>query len=262
MSGTAIIAGRGRLPAVLRAAVPDAVVASMSGFIPEDVVPDIEFRLERLVPLLRDLSSRNVSRIIFAGAVKRPDLDPSLFDPETAAQVPRILAAMQGGDDGLLRAVIALFEETGFDVIGAQEIAPDLVPVEGIICGDVTEQHRADATRAASIVAALGSVDVGQGAVVSRGLCLAMEALPGTDAMLDWVCATRTGTGGVFYKAPKPQQDKRIDLPTLGLDTLRRAEAAKIDCIAWEAGGVLLLDRDDVVAEAERCGITLWARGI
>lgn len=260
MTRTAIIAGRGGLPAAVARALQAPVVASMDGFMPDGLVPDVVFRLERLALLLRDLRDREVERVIFAGGVERPALDPSMFDPETAALVPRLLAAMQGGDDATLRAVAALFEEFGFEVAGVEAVAPELVPSAGVIAGAPADADRKDAERACAIVAALGAADVGQGAVVARGLCLAVEALPGTDAMLDWVAATRKGEGGVFYKAPKPAQDRRMDLPTLGVETVRRAAAAKLGCIAWEAGGVILLDRDAVVAEAEALGITLWAR--
>ncbi|WP_435168021.1 LpxI family protein [Falsirhodobacter sp. 1013] len=260
MSRIAIIAGSGALPAAVAAAVTDPVVAAMDGFLPDGLVPDLVFRLERLAPLLRELAARDVERVIFAGAVRRPTLDPALFDPQTAAMVPRILAAMRGGDDGLLRAVVDVFEEAGFEVVGVSDLAPGLVPPEGVLAGALTERDRLDTDRAAQIVGALGSVDVGQGTVVADGLCLAVETLPGTDAMLDWVAATRQGKGGVFFKAPKPEQDRRIDLPTLGVTTIRRAVAAGLSCVAWEAGGVILLDRDALVAEAAEQGITLWAR--
>ncbi|HEX9858493.1 MAG TPA: UDP-2,3-diacylglucosamine diphosphatase LpxI [Paracoccaceae bacterium] len=270
MSRTAIIAGRGGLPAALVAALPERpLVAALEGFAPDGLVPDQTFRVERLALFLRLLTDSGVSRVVFAGAVQRPWLDPALFDPQTAQMVPRLLAAMQAGDDATLREVVAIFEEAGFAVAGVQDIAPDLVPGPGTLCGAPSEADSRDAARAAVIVAALGGVDVGQGAVVAQGLCLAVEALPGTDAMLDWVAQTAgqmgarpnpAGAKGVFYKAPKPGQDHRIDLPTLGLETLRRAARAGLAGIAWQAGGVIVLDRAAMIAEAERLGLFLWAR--
>jgi len=146
-----------------------------------------------------------------------------------------------------------------------QEIAPALVPGAGVLCGAVNERDSTDAARAAAIVAALGRVDVGQGAVVQHGLCLAVEALPGTDAMLGAVAAIPAGlrpagAKGVFYKAPKPLQDRRIDLPALGVETVRRVAAAGLGGIVWEAGGVICLDLPVMRAEAEAAGLFLWAR--
>jgi len=266
MTRTAIIAGRGALPAALLAAMGTRpFVAALEGFAPAGVEPDLAFRVERLVPFLRRLEDEGVARVCFAGAVQRPRLDPALFDPETATMVPRLLAAMGQGDDATLREVLAIFEEAGFALAGVEEIAPALVPGAGVLCGEVTERDRADATRAAGIVAALGRVDVGQGAVVQQGLCLAVEALPGTDAMLAGVAAIPAGlrpagARGVFYKAPKPAQDRRIDLPALGVETVRRVADADLGGIAFEAGGVICLDLPAMQAEAAARGLFLWAR--
>ena len=266
MTRTAIIAGRGALPAALVAALPERpFVAALEGFNPAGLVPDLAFRVERLVPFLRRLEEEGVARVCFAGAVQRPRLDPALFDPDTATMVPRLLAAMGQGDDATLREVLAIFEEAGFALAGVEEIAPALVPGAGVLCGEVTERDRADAARAAGIVAALGRVDVGQGAVVQQGLCLAVEALPGTDAMLAGVAAIPAGlrpagARGLFYKAPKPAQDRRIDLPALGVETVRRAAEAGLGGIAFEAGGVICLDLPAMQAEAAARGLFLWAR--
>ncbi|NUB43375.1 UDP-2,3-diacylglucosamine diphosphatase LpxI [Fertoebacter nigrum] len=262
----ALIAGRGGLPAALVAALPQPpLVAALEGFVPDAVAVDHVFRVERLAPFLRLLQDEGVTRVVFAGAVTRPRLDPALFDPATAQLVPVLLAALQGGDDATLRAVIGIFEDHGFAVQGVADLAPALLPGEGVLCGAPTEADARDADRAAAIVAALGAVDVGQGAVVAQGLCLAVEALPGTDAMLDWVAQTArrpnpAGAKGVFYKAPKPGQDRRIDLPALGVETLHRAAAAGLAGVAFQAGGVILLDPAAMVAEAGRLGLFLWAR--
>lgn len=267
MTRTAVIAGQGRLPALLAGALEAPLVAALQGFVPEGLRPDMEFRVERLVPFLNHLQDQGVTRVVFAGAVRRPRLDPALFDPATAQLVPQLLAAMQAGDDAALRGIIAIFEDHGLSVVGAAEVAPDLVPGEGLLCGTPTEADARDASRAADIVAALGAADVGQGAVVAQGLCLAVEALPGTDAMLDFVAAHAAalrpdpqGARGVLYKAPKPGQDLRVDLPALGVETVARAARAGLGGIVWQAGAVLLLDRTDMVAAAERAGLFLWSR--
>ena len=265
---TAIIAGRGILPAALVDAFAEVpLICALDGFAPDGLVVDQVFRIERLALFLRLLEDRGVTRVIFAGAVQRPRLDPSLFDPQTAMLVPRLLGAMQAGDDAALRIVIDIFEEAGFVVVGAQELAPGLVPGAGVLCGKPSECDIADAARAAVIVAALGRVDVGQGAVVAQGLCLGVEALAGTDALLDTVAALPdllrpdpARGRGVLYKAAKPGQDRRVDLPTLGVDTVRRAAAAGLGGIAWEADAVICLDLTAMCAEAQLAGLFLWAR--
>lgn len=264
---TAIIAGQGALPGLLagalRAAGVPFVLAGIEGFAPEGC--DLVFRLERLIPFLDALRGQGVARVVFAGALHRPRLDPALFDPRTAALVPRFLAAMQGGDDATLRTVISLFEENGFNVLGAGDLLPDLLPAAGVL-GRVAPDAGAerDAARAAEIVAALGAVDVGQAAVVARGICLSVEAIAGTDAMLDTVAGLPAhlrapGRAGLLYKAAKPGQDRRIDLPALGPATVARAHAARLAGIAFQPDGVMLIDRATMVARADDLGLFLWA---
>lgn len=264
---TALIAGQGRLPAALAAAMAEPpLVAAMDGFAPEGLTVDLTFRVERLVPFLRALERDGVGQVIFAGAVTRPRLDPALLDEATAGLLPRLMAAMAAGDDATLRVVIQLFEEFGFSVVGVEAIAPALLPGPGVLAGTVSARDEADAVRATAIVAALGAVDVGQGAVVAQGLCLGVEALPGTDALLAQVSgigALRPDPArgrGVFYKAAKPGQDRRIDLPTLGPETLRGAAAAGLGGVAFEAGSVICLDLAEMQRLAGELGLFLWAR--
>ena len=274
MPATALIAGTGALPVLLaqrlEAEGAPFLLAEMEGH-PAQARPGwrVErFCVEQLAKLFERLREAGVSRVVFAGAVTRPQIDPSRIDPETAQFLPRLLAALQQGDDVLLRAVIALFEEAGFEVVGAEAIAPELVPGEGVLTSvQPSEADRSDAARAAEIVAALGALDVGQGAVVAQGLCLAVETLPGTDAMLRWVAdvagASRPdarGAGGVLYKAPKPGQERRVDLPAIGPETIAGAARAGLAGVVIEAGGVMILDRAATLDEADRQGLFLWAR--
>lgn len=265
---TALIAGQGALPAALVAAMLEKpLVTAMEGHAPDGLVVDLSFRIERLVPFLRALEREGVQEVVFAGAVTRPRLDPALLDPDTAMLLPRLMQAMAAGDDATLRVVIALFEEFGFAVTGVEAVAPALLPGPRVLAGKVTAQDEADASRAARIVAALGAVDVGQGAVVVQGLCLAVEALPGTDAMLEAVAALKPGLRpdpargrGLAFKAAKPGQDRRIDLPTLGPDSLRAVAAAGLGGLAFTAGGVICLDLPQMQRLAGELGLFLWAR--
>ncbi len=264
MTKLALIAGAGGLPAALVAALPDRpLICALDGFAPAGLTPDQSFRVERLAVFLRWLEDQGVSEVCFAGAVQRPRLDPALFDPATATLVPRLLAAMGQGDDATLREVLAIFAEHGFALKCVTDIAPHLVPGAGVYAGAVSPQDEKDAARAEAIVAALGAVDVGQGCVVAGGLCLAVETLPGTDAMLGFVAqipAALRPAKGLFYKSPKPGQDRRIDLPALGVQTVRNAAAAGLGGIVWQAGGVICLDLSAMQQEAEALGLFLWAR--
>ncbi|SDE10340.1 LpxI family protein [Limimaricola pyoseonensis] len=258
----ALLAGTGALPGEILARRPDALVCEMRG-VPVDapeVAERLSYRIETLGTLLAELKAHGVDEICLAGAMTRPAVDPSAIDAATAPLVPRLMAAMGQGDDGTLRAVMALLEEQGFALRAAHEIAPDLLPEAGAL-GAVApnDAHRADADRAEAVHRAMAAADVGQACVVRGGLCLAVEALPGTDWMLDSL-ANGEAAGGLLYKAPKPGQDRRADLPVIGPATVERAARAGLSAIVIAAGGVMVLGRDEVVALADRHGIALWVR--
>jgi DUF1009 family protein len=138
------------------------------------------------------------------------------------------------------------------------------LPQAGLLAGVLPPQAEADAARAEAIVAALGAVDVGQGCVVVGGLCLGVEALPGTDQMLAQVASLpqsiRPKGQGLFYKAAKPNQDRRVDLPTIGPATLRGVAEAGLSGLAFQAGSVICLDLPQMQSIALETGLFLWAR--
>lgn len=270
-----IVAGRGALPAALARALAaqgrGAVLAEMVGFAVDnpDGLPVIPFRVEKLGALFKALRAAAVAEVAFAGAVARPRLDPAQFDFKTMTLAPRFLPALKGGDDATLRAVLDIFEAEGFAVRAAHDIAPELLPEPGVLTrAQPGSRDRKDAARAARIVAALSAVDVGQGAVVAGGLALGIEALPGTDRMLAQIAALPTdlrpdpaAARGVLFKGPKAGQDRRIDLPVIGPDTVAGAVVAGLSGIVIAAGGVMVLDRAAVVAAADAAGLFLWVRG-
>jgi DUF1009 family protein len=266
----AIIAGSGVLPGMLSKALTAAGRSHLCCH-PHGVAVDLEdaeeFYFERSISFFRSLEQRGVRQVVMVGKFHRPrSLNIMRFEGSTLMAAPRILASLRKGDDASLRALAEIIEELGLEVVGVEDVAPRLLPEPGLYASRVpSEVDRTDVERAAYIVEAMSAVDVGQGAVVAGGLCLATEALPGTDAMLDWVAQTREdlpsgSRSGVLYKAPKIHQDRRMDLPAIGPITVQKAAAAGLAGIAWEARGALLLDADQTMAEADRLGLFLWAR--
>ncbi|EDY37226.1 phosphatidate cytidyltransferase [Cyanobium sp. PCC 7001] len=266
----AIIAGAGVLPRMLSQALTASgrphLVCRPHGL--EVEIDDAEeFYFERSISFFRSLEQRGIRQVVMVGKFHRPRaLNIMRFEGSTLMAAPRILASLRKGDDASLRALAEIIEELGLEVVGVEEVAPNLLPEPGLYASRLpSEADRADVERAAHIVEAISMVDVGQGAVVAGGLCLATEALPGTDAMLDWVASSRAlgpeaPRSGVLYKAPKLQQDRRMDLPAIGPTTVAKAAAAGLSGIAWEARGALLLDAERTMADAERLGLFLWAR--
>ena len=265
MTRLAIIAGDGKLPGeIAKACAEPPLICAPEGALPAGLGVDRRFRFERLSPFLRALGDEGVGAVVLAGAMQRPALDPALFDPATASLMPQLLPAMQQGDDALLRALIGVIEDHDLTVLGVADVAPGLLAGEGVLgAREPGKAEEADAARGLDILQALGPVDVGQGCVVAQGLCLAMETLYGTDAMLDFVAlnrpARRPEKGGVFVKRAKPGQDRRADLPAIGPQTVAAVQRAGLSGIALQAGAVVMLDRAALIAQADVAGVALWS---
>jgi len=268
MSRVALIAGGGRLPASLHTELAgqghSPLVCAPEGVSPDGLSVDLPFRFERLAPFLRALADHGVTQVVLAGAIQRPTMDPSMFDRETASFVPGMIAAMQGGDDAALRWFIALIEEFDIAVVGLADVAPGLLVGDGVLTTrDPLRSEQDDAARGGDILSALSPVDVGQGCVVASGLCLGVETIFGTDALLADVARHRQEraphSGGVFVKRAKAGQDLRADLPTIGVATVNAAVRAGLGGLCLQAGRVIVLDRPAVVAAADAAGLALWA---
>ncbi|MEM6276162.1 MAG: UDP-2,3-diacylglucosamine diphosphatase LpxI [Pseudomonadota bacterium] len=261
-----LIAGEGELPALIAARQTERpYVAALAGHPPDNLTPDLTFRLEHLGTALGHMQAAGVTRLCLIGRVRRPEVSMDAVDAATAPLVPRLMAAMGQGDDGALRGILAILEEAGFSIVGAHETAADLLPPAGLLAGSLAPADEADADRAAEIVEAMGRVDVGQACIVAAGQALAVEALPGTDHMLDTLASDRAGgtslpAGGLLFKAPKPGQDLRADMPTVGPETLSRAARAGLGGVVLAAGGVLLVEPERCAEIARDSGLFLWVR--
>lgn len=259
----ALIAGEGRLPDyVARSLNAPLTIAALEGTVLEGLTPNRTFRVEQIGSFIADLKENGVTEVCFAGSIPRPRLDPSAVDAATMPLVPQMMQALQMGDDAALRTVLSFFEDAGLTVRGAHEIVPSLLPAPGVPTRRKPDKaHERDANRGATVLAALGAADVGQSTIIAGGQALAVEATPGTDWMLESIVAYRGGrTGGLLYKAPKPEQDRRVDMPTIGPDTVKHAAHAGLDGIVIAAGGVLAIDIEDIVARLDARNMILWVR--
>ncbi|SPF80363.1 LpxI family protein [Pseudoprimorskyibacter insulae] len=252
----ALIAGQGALPSAVAAAAPERpLICALQPYLPDDLSVDRSFRIEQLGGFLHWLRSQGVTQICMCGRVERPRIDLKALDWRTALLVPRIRRAIKRGDDGALRIVIGILEQAGFEVLGAHEIAPSLLPVAGVLTqAGPTDTARADAALADQVLGDQGRADQGQSCVLNGGV-IARESDAGTDAMLAGVQGA-----GTLFKGPKPGQDRRADLPVIGPDTARSIIRAGLDGIAIQAGGVMVLEQAEVIRLLDAAGKFLWVR--
>ncbi|MDX2233784.1 MAG: UDP-2,3-diacylglucosamine diphosphatase LpxI [Hyphomonadaceae bacterium] len=268
-SKLAIVAGAGDLPVRLAAQCAATgrpyFVARIAGMADPalDAHPGATFGLGEMGARFKALKDGGCDAVTFAGLVRRPDFKTLRLDARATLMLPKVLAAARRGDDALMRAILEEFEREGFTVVGPETVLGDLLAPKGVLGAIAPDDAaRADVVKAAAIAGALGAWDVGQGAVVCDGFALALEAAEGTDAMLARVASLPEAVRGradarrgVLVKRAKPVQDRRIDLPTIGLSTLEGAAAAGLCGIAIEAGGALIVDCDAVIARANALGL-------
>lgn len=261
-----IIAGGGALPAKVAAAARAGgrfvFILGLEGFADPAVLaswPHEIIRMGAAGRILATLRAQRCQDLVMIGPVRRPSLLDMRPDAEGARILARVGRAAFAGDDGLLAAVIKIFAEEGFSVIGAHEVMTEALAPAGLLTKAAPDaQAMADIQRGVQVARLLGAADVGQGCVVQQGLVLAVEAIEGTDAMLArCVGLRRDGIGGVLVKLVKPGQDKRADLPTIGPDTVRHAAAAGLRGVAFEARATILAEREACLAAADEAGLFL-----
>ncbi len=264
-----IIAGSGALPI---AVAEDAARAGHNPFIAGlagnagagiERFPHAYVHIGQLGRLLSILRREGCTRIVFAGGLRRPNLFRIKADAGFFRHLPQILRLFKGGDDTVLRGVARFFEERGFQVLAAHEVAPRLLAPKGAFSVLAPgKEDLKDIELGFRAAHALGLFDIGQAAVVARNYVLAVEAAEGTDAMLrrcrelnKWGFTARKG---VLVKRPKPGQDLRLDLPAIGPRTVELAAEAGLAGIAVEAGAVLLVDVDELVEKADKSALFLY----
>lgn len=269
----AVVAGSGLLPrqvvdALLRQGQAPVVIAIEGEANPTDYdgldvhpVPPA-----RLAVMLPKLNRWNVDRLVLAGGVAtRPPLRDLRFPPSFLLQLPRLIRAYAQGDDGLLRAVIGFIESRGIKVLGAHEIAPDLLAPAGPL-GRVKPDRQGlqDIEAAAEAARTIGRLDVGQAAIAVGGRAVALEGIEGTDGLLQRMKELRNhgrlagAKGGVLAKCAKPQQDARADLPTIGPRTVSDAAEAGLSGIAVDAERAIVLDMAETIRRADSHGLFIF----
>lgn len=269
----AIIAGGGFLPVYLadaaRAAGENPVIAVLKDEPPRDwsAYDHALLGVGDFAGFEALFDRYDVRRIVMSGSVRRRpewrEIRPTFLSLLKMPGVVRTL--LTSGDDTVLKMVIGLLEVKGRRVIGAHEIAPDLLATTGPLGRNKpSEEDLKDIRQASRAADALGMLDVGQGAVSVGGRIVALEGAEGTDEMMARVASLRTAARistrrkGVLVKLCKPQQDLRADLPSIGVSTVANAKAAGLAGIAVEAGRALLLEREAAIAAADEAGLFIY----
>jgi DUF1009 family protein len=220
-------------------------------------VPHLWLPLGAAAKLKALADAEGIKEIVMIGRVRRPSL-LEIKPDWLALKVLTKIGMNMLGDDALLCAIgTAMEQEAGIKVIAIQDVFGDLLTPEGQL-GSVKADEDAlkDVARGMDVAKALGQLDVGQSVIVQQGMVLGVEAIEGTDALINRAGSVkREGAGGVLVKIAKPQQDNRYDLPTIGPDTIAAMAKAGLRGVALEAKRSLLIEREATIDAANKASI-------
>lgn len=263
-----IIAGGGDLPKyVVAASVQEAhevTVIALEGFANISHYKGAhKLRPAEYGKMVKTLKKAKCTHVCFAGIVTRPDFKALKPDFKAMLHMAGAIKAAKNGDDALMRYLLSLFEKEGFEIVAPQDLCQSLLLPEGVLGAiKISESHSGDVRKACEIALKMGALDIGQGAVIARGVVLAVEAQEGTDLMLERVKnlprdirGSADNRLGVLAKMLKPEQDARVDLPTIGPMTVEKAAEAGLAGIVAEGGRAFVIDRQEVIKLANASGL-------
>ncbi len=218
---------------------------------------------EELGKVLSMLKRQGVTHVVLAGGVaRRPPLSTLRYSPRILLHLPRLVAGYASGDDGLLRAITAVIGSYGIRLVGVHDVVPELLAPQGLLTRAApARRDERDIAAALAAARAIGRLDIGQAAVAVGGRAIALEDIDGTDGLLRRAETLRSHgrlagkTGGVLVKCSKPGQELRVDLPTIGPQTVTAAHAAGLAGIAVEAERSLVLQSGETVRRADALGL-------
>ena len=258
-----LIAGGRQFPLMVARGVKTAghrlVVAGFTGHTNMDVAPlaDVwqELKLGKLSKLIEYFKANGVDRVVMAGTIDKPKvMDVRHLDMRA---VKLLFQNKNKGDAGILGVLAQEFEREGMPVIPAHEHVPEILAPNGVATRrPPSEEEWSDIRFGWNIAKNLGRMDIGQCVVVKEGVVAAVEALEGTDATIQRGCELG-GPGCTVVKTFKPGQQRRVDLPSFGADTVRAMIDGKASCLAYEAGKSLFFEREEAVALADRHGLVV-----
>ena len=259
----AIIAGNGSIPFYLIEEFKNIgreycliIIEGHGKELSEQYNPDFIVSLSKMGRAVKYVKSLGIKHILMVGGVTRPSLKNIIPDLWTAKLLTTINSKVSGDNSVLSKLTYAL-EKEGFIIIAPEEILPNLICPKGTL-GKIkpNEQNHKDISTGFKVAKIIGANDIGQSLVIENGLIIAVEAAEGTDRMIKRsLSLKKEKKAGVLIKVIKPMQDKRIDRPVIGINTIKEAKIAGLDGIALESNEIIILNYNDVILYADKEGL-------
>ncbi|MBR1734398.1 MAG: UDP-2,3-diacylglucosamine diphosphatase LpxI, partial [Alphaproteobacteria bacterium] len=216
-------------------------------------IPFINIKIGQVAAAITFFRKELVNKVVFAGAVKRPNFNDLSLDVKGASWLLKLGKSIFAGDDVLLRSVAELLNKEGFEIISGTELIGDKAFVENGILSQKKPKKSdwLDIQKGFNVAKAIGQLDIGQSVVICNGDVLGVECVEGTDALIKRCSELRKqSTGGVLVKVSKPQQDQRLDLPTVGISTLENLHTYGFLGLAVESEHCIVLDKEKFIEKA------------
>ena len=262
-----LIAGNGRFPFLVLEAARCQGIEMVVAAIKEETSPEIErqartvhwLSLGQLGKLIKTFKAEGVNKAIMAGQVKHKQIFSGILPDLKMMQVLASLATRN--TDSLIGAVARVLEDEGIHLVESTSFLEPLLPLPGVLTKRAPmEDEQKDLDYGYSLARELGRLDVGQTVVVADVACIAVEAMEGTDAVIERAAGLANGRPLRVVKLAKPGQDLRFDVPVIGIPTVDVMKRSGVTAMMIEARKTLMIDRDELLREADAAGITIVAR--
>ncbi len=220
-------------------------------------VKNSEIGLTEIEKSLKFFRENNVDTIVLAGDVRRPKFSEISLDATGMKWLARLGFSIFAGDDALLKAISKLLCQEGLKVTAGTDLLDDVF-LENGVATDVfpSKNDIADIKLGFLEAKELGKKDLGQAVVVQNGKLLQCEDEAGTECLINSAKNYRKiSTGGILVKVSKPQQDLRLDLPTIGVDTIHQLSKNKFSGVAVESKKCIVLNKTEVIRQANLNGL-------
>jgi UDP-2,3-diacylglucosamine hydrolase len=261
-----LIAGNGRFPFLVLEAARSQGIEMVVVAIKEETSPDIErqartvywLSLGQLGKLIKTFKAEGVTQAIMAGQVKHKQIFSGILPDFKMMQLLASLATRN--TDSLIGAVAKVLEDEGIHLMDSVAFLSPLLPQPGVLTQrSPSKEEQQDLEYGYKLARELGRLDVGQTVVIAETACVAVEAMEGTDAVIERAAALANGRTLRVVKLAKPGQDLRFDVPVIGVATVGVLKRSKVTAMAIEARKTLMMDREDLLREADAAGITIVA---
>ena len=198
------------------------------------------------------LKKNNCKNVIFIGKVERPDISLLKFDRKALFYLPRLFSAFKKGDGNILKEIIKIFKENKLNVVNSMKFTPELIfKDKSINKAKINNTDKSSISKGVKIIKSLSKFDIGQSVVINNGYVLAIEGPEGTDETIKRSLYLskkyKLKNKSILIKFPKANQDLRIDLPTIGFDTIKNCIKANIKGIAVKRSQNIILDKDKII---------------